>query len=133
MDTAMTDELQHLIEKFPDLHWRLDEEEHRYRAHDRAQRKWHYAKFSDDSQRWAMTALTEEALADTAGAAFNLIDEKLDQHLARMAGPPQDYRYDRSSVLAELSAETDQPHHTIEQILDTIDRLGIQPEDWRTP
>ena len=39
--------------------------------------------------------------------------------------------YDRSCVLAELSAETDTPHHVIELLLDTIDRLGIQPEDWQ--
>src|SRR5688572_25978315 len=47
--------------------------------------------------------------------------------------PPvsQDRRYDRSCVIAELSAETDQPHHVIEALLDTIDRLGIKPEDWR--
>jgi hypothetical protein len=40
-------------------------------------------------------------------------------------------RYDRTSVLAELSGETDLTHETIGKVLDAIDRLDIEFEDWR--
>lgn len=129
-------ELQLLIENFPDLHWRPDDREHHYRAYDRPTRTWHYAKFSDNSDRWAAISAAEDFVIDLGEQALTYIEDQLDKklaHLIELAAGAATRPYDRSCVLAELSSETDIAVHEIERLLDTIDRLGIQPEDWRTP